>query len=273
MSVMQDDSCIKVGQDQYAELVDLPEVDVLCGDSDLETVLDDTAQNEYRSVVGKIGWVASMSRPDLCHDHVALSTKLGKATARDMKRAAKVVRKLKSDSTVMKFVNLGPSSQWCLEGFGDAGFQSLPDKLSSCGGQVLLISNRTIGKACILKWRSKKLKRVVSSSTAAEALAANDALDELVYMQCLLKEILGESFQIPVCLHTDSANLHNAVIRSTLAESPRLRTDIVKLQESLSCGELSEFCKVDKKEMIADCLTKCGASPVELMKLLRTCII
>ena len=202
---------------------------------------------------------------------MVLSTRLGKATVRDLKQAFKVVKKLKSDVTSMKFVNLGSPSQWSLEGFGDAGFKSLPDKVSSCGGHVLLLSNRSTGKACVLKWKSKKLKKVVSSSTAAETLASNDTLDALVYVKSLLGEILGSDFpELPLLLHTDSANLHDSVTRSTLAENPRLRTEIIQLQESLSSGELRKFEKIPGKDMIANCLTKAGAPAFSLMRIMRT---
>ena len=87
-----------------------------------------------------------------------------------MKHAVKIVRKLKCDNTAMKFVNLGPVEEWVLEGYGDAGFKSLPDKTSSCGGHVILLRNVKKNVACVLDWRSKKLKRVVSSLPAAEAL-------------------------------------------------------------------------------------------------------
>ena len=99
-------------------------------------------------------------------------------------------------------------------------------------------------------------------------------------MQCLLSELLGDAVgkvpihlhgKVPIHLHTDSSNLHKSVMRSTLAENPRLRTEIVKLQESLKSGELAEFHKVKGKEMIADCLTKCGAPAFKLMNILKTC--
>ena len=38
---------------------------------------------------------------------------------------------------------------------------------------------------------AQKIRRVVSSSTAAEALAANEALDEMVYIKGILEELFG----------------------------------------------------------------------------------
>ena len=172
----------------------------------------------------------------------------------------------------MRFIDLGHVSDWMLEGYGDAGFKSLPDNVSSCGGQVLLLTNQKNGISCVLDWKSKKLKRVVTSSTAAEALAANDTLDSMVYVQSVLTELFGEQVKgVPLILMTDSKNLHDNVMNSTLVENPRLRTDIAVLKESIQTQELQKFVLVKGKKMIADVLTKKGAAGFRLMNLLRTC--
>ena len=197
--------------------------------------------------------------------------KVGKACARDMKTAIKVIKKMKCEKTSMKFVNLGPIIEWSLEAYGDAGFKSLPDKLSSCSGYVLLLRNTKNGVSSILNWKSIKIKRVVGSSTAAEALATNDALDGLVYIKYVLKELLGGVIDnVPLDMFTDSKNLHNAVHTLTLVENPRLRTDIAKLKESIENGELNSFLYVPGRRMIADVLTKKGASGFRIMNMLQT---
>ena len=198
--------------------------------------------------------------------------KLGNAAIRDMKHACRVIKKIKCDSTQMKFVNIGPIDQWTLHGYGDAGFRSLPDKTSSCGGQVIMISNTERKLSCIVDWRSKKLKRVVASSTAAEALAANDTLDSLVYVHSVLVEVLGDvAKDIPLVLTTDAKNLHKSVMSTSLVENLRLRTDIAILKDSLKSRELNKLTLVAGKKMIANVFTKKGAAGVELMNILRTC--
>ena len=42
-------------------------------------------------------------------------------------------------------------------------------------------------------WGRKKLKRVVTSSTAAETLAANETVREMVYIKAVIREILGDA--------------------------------------------------------------------------------
>ena len=111
---------------------------------------------------------------------------------------------------------------------------------------------------------------MVSSSTAAEALALNDTLDEMVYIKEVLKESVGEkAANIPMEMFTDSRNLYKSVMSTSLVSNPRLRTDVAKLQESLRTGEVSRINLVPGQEMIADCLTKKGASSEHLKRILQ----
>ena len=262
---------IVVNQDNYVDSLQTPDVADLYDNLRGADVLTEEYQGYFRELVGKIGWMTNTSRPDLCYDKVVLNTKVGKATVNDMKLVTKLIRKLKTGSTEMKFPNLGSLTDWTLQGYGDAGYKSLPDQISSCGGQVVMITNKKKGLKCIVSWRCQKLRRVVSSSTTAEALSVNDTLDELVYVKEVLKELLGESAaNIPIELFTDSRNLYQSVMSTSLVDNPRLRTEVAKLQESLKAGEISKFWQIPGHDMIADCLTKKGASAEKLLNILRS---
>ena len=267
MQVTQVKGAVIISQEKYVDMLEVPDLE----DVDMnDNPLNEEAQELFRSCVGKIGWISMLSRPDLSFDSVMLSTRLGKANMKDLKLAVKSLRKVKSETTEIKFQDLGSPEDWFVEGHGDAGFKSLLDGVSSCGGQVVLVGNKKTGVYSVVSWRSRKLKRVVSSSTDAEALAANDVLDEIVYIKEVLKELLGSKVtHVPLELFTDSKNLYRLVIGSSLADNPRLRTEVVKLQESLRCGELTKIHHVSGEHMIADCLTKRGASPVKLLNILR----
>ena len=74
---------------------------------------------------------------------------------------------------------------------------------------MLVVANKAKNIGCVVNWRSRKLRRVVSSSSAGEALAVNDVLDEMCYIKQLLNEMVGEkSDNIKLELITDSQNLH-----------------------------------------------------------------
>ena len=55
-----------------------------------------------------------------------------------------------------------------MEVYADAGFKSLPDGVSSSGGQVVLMRNSNTNATCVLNWEARKLRRIVTSSTTAE---------------------------------------------------------------------------------------------------------
>ena len=170
----------------------------------------------------------------------------------------------------MRFPKLGCIEDWTIIGHRDAGFRSLPDKVSSCGGLVVMIGNTTLGRQAIVSWKAKKIRRVVSSSTAAEVLALNDTLDEMVYVREVLVEILGDKAKrIPLEMYTDSRNLFKSVMSTSLLENPRLRTDVAKLQQSLKSGESAGIFLVTSQQMLANCLTKKGASSELLRRILR----
>ena len=100
----------------------------------------------------------------------------------------------------------------------------------------------------------------------------NDALDEIVYVKEVMKEIMGKKAEdIPMELFTDSKNLHCSVMGTSLAENPRMRTEVAKLQESLKSGEIMKIVHLPGLEMIADCLTKRGASAEKLINILKRC--
>ena len=80
----------------------------------LDDLRDADRQSEFRSVVGRIGWVSSSSRPDLAFHHLVLSTRIGQVSVRDMKLAVKTVKQIKCNDTIMKFVSLGPAHEWVL---------------------------------------------------------------------------------------------------------------------------------------------------------------
>ena len=183
----------------------------------------------------------------------------------------KQMTKLQNGTTKMYFPNLGPLAEWVIVGYGDAGIKSMPDKQSSVGGQVILLVNTHRNSACVLSWRSKKLVRKVVSSLAGEALAIVAAIGEIVYNKAILRQIFGDRIDsVPVVLFTDSKNLYESVHSSGLVEDAWLIIDISIIKDAISDGTISCLKRVLGEDMIANCLTKCGASAVKLLEVLQT---
>ena len=101
-------------------------------------------------------------------------------------------------------------------------------------------------------------------------MALNDTVSEMVYIKAILREMLGLDVEgIPMEIFTDSKNLWKAVQTTPLVDDPRLRTDLAALKESLENKEIMKINRIPGSEMLADCLTKRGASAMQLMRVLQ----
>ena len=168
LHMKQSSSGISVDQDHYVNNLEEPTMN---GVKNLKVtdVLSETDQTEFRSAVAKLSTIAYTSRPDLCFEVKSLSSKYGKATKSDLRSIHRKIVLLKADCcTSLAYPKMGNIDDWVLVGHGDAGIKSMPDKMTSVGGGVLLLCNRKTGAATALSWRSKKLRRKVTSSLAGE---------------------------------------------------------------------------------------------------------
>ena len=69
---------------------------------------------------------------------------------------------------------------------------------------------------------------------------------------------------------TDSKNLYEAVHSTSMVEDMWLITDIASIKDALESKEVTEIQRVPSERMIANCLTKAGASGEKLMTILKT---
>ena len=130
------------------------------------------------------------TRPDLAYEIVELSTKFGKATLKDMRQAARLIKKARDRPLRIKFKHLGDLRELKFLVYGDAAHASLPDGTSSCGGKLVLLLGKD-GKCAPLMWGSNKLKRIARSPLAAETMAMLDAVEEALWCRFLLDDIIG----------------------------------------------------------------------------------
>ena len=79
MHVKQLKDSIVINQDHYVASMDVPSPRKEKEDE----IMDEDGQSDFRSLLGRIGWLGNHSRPDLVFDHISLSTRLGKATGGD----------------------------------------------------------------------------------------------------------------------------------------------------------------------------------------------
>ena len=270
LNIVQFKEGIKVDNNHYVQAMELPNME-LVKNINLDTVMNNEGQTEFRSVMGKLTALAHTSRPDICFEIKVLASKFGKANKRDLQTALRRMIKLKSEDTTMCFPDLGMDlANWVLVGFGDAGVKSMPDKITSVGGHVMALCNKENNRCCILSWKSKKIRRKVISSLAGEALAMIVTIGEIVYTRAVLEQLYGKRVNmIPSIVVTDSKNLEEAIHSTSLVEDSWLVPDIAVIKEAVEEKTVTHVRRVKSQEMLANCLTKAGASGTELLNVLR----
>ena len=154
--------------------------------------------------------------------------------------------------------------------FTDASLGNLNDGVGSTQGVIIWIMDKQ-GKCCPLFWQAKKIKRVVRSTLAAEALSLQEGLEASFYYRHMLEEILGvPNKSIDIYAFVDNKSVIESVHSTKLVEDKRLRIDIAALTESVNQGEVREIKWCSGQKQLANCLTKAGASGLSLLEILQT---
>ena len=226
-----------------------------------------------RSKVGQLLWIAHQSRPDILFDACNLAASINNGKVQDILDANKVIRRLKSDGIPLKFQHLG-DGKLSLVVFSDASLGNLPDG-GSQGGHLVFLVGET-GKFSLINWNSKKLRRVVRSTLAGETLAMADGIDEAIFISTLYSELTSgkpDTNMLPLVCITDCKSLYEAVKSTKLVTEKRLRIEISGIKELIDSRQVKKFLWSESKKQLADCLTKKGASPLMLMKILEEGIL
>ena len=259
----QQQTFLLLGQNSY---IDSLEPILLPKSLDKDADVDHDLRRSFKALVGQINWACGTSRPDSSFDGCVLSTSQSKPTYRNLIDANKALREMKNNKLQIKFPKLQLSSLK-IAVYSDASYGNLNDG-SSQGGYIVFICDKC-GNCAPVSWASKKLKRVVRSTLAAETLAAIEALDSAYLVAKLLSEFLSEKNTREIDIFTDNKSLYDAVGTSNLVVEKRLRVDIAALREMLEKDNVN-FKWVESSHQLADALTKKGASKRNLLDVLSS---
>ena len=138
---------------------------------------------EFHSIIGRLNWIVNHSRPDILFDLRQLSSIVKPATVRDLLFASKLVSKIKSDRTVLRFNKLELSNLQLIC-YNDLSFVSG----GSQGGFIIYISDST-GFAAPIMCSSHKSKCVVKSAMAAETLFQVDGAESTFWLKMIYQEL------------------------------------------------------------------------------------
>ena len=109
----------------------------------------------------------------------------------------------------------------------------------------------------------------MKSTLAAECLALHDAVDNAFYIKNFVSDLLN--INIEIHCFVDNNSLVDSVHSSTnVKEDKRLIIDMCSLKEMMERKEVHSICWVSAEEQISDGMTKSGASPATLQRVLCT---
>ena len=253
IETFEDDVC--VDQCQYASSVKKKDISKK---SSIEK-RSELSERE-RAVIGQLNWISTHSRPDISFDVYELSTQIKRATIEDLLRLNKVIERVTQDCLRVLFPQIESSEKCQMECYSDASFGNLTDS-GSQGAFVIFLRDET-GKRCHLLWQTKKIRCGVKLTLSAKTLALLDCAEAAVYI-FILCEVFGCRALKINCL-VGNKSLVDALQSFNSIEDKRLRIDMAVLRCMLDNVEISKVSWIASPQQLADCLTKKGASTVQL---------
>ena len=263
--ITQTPDCIVLDQGQYTDGIEIPKLDsqrmLLKNDP-----LNEEEKSMYRRLAGILNWVVRGSRPDLAFDMVDLSTRFNSAKVEDLKRVVKLLGNVKENKASLMFPKFKHQDKLYLLCFTDAALGNINNGVDSVGGYIIFLAEAGSRQCCPLDWQSNKIKRVVRSTLAAEALSLCVGLEAAIYLKSFLQQAIPA--QLPIKALVDNKSVVEAVNSTTSVNDKRLRRDIGSIKEMLETDVIEDIGWIPGEDQLADVLTKKGVNNCKLL----TCI-
>ena len=256
LTIKQDSYGISVSTEAYGKSLQEPFLKNVHTSTNKE--FTDQETTALKKFCGQVNWLCTQGRPDISFDSCYLANSLKSNDSRIFHYANKLVRKVHNQQISLNFPSNFDLPSCSVVTFCDASFANLLNGGSQGGFLSFLVDKN--GVFSPIAWQSRKIKRVVKSTIAAECLAAVEASEMTIYIATMLKDVLNRPGKIDTYLFCDSKNLVNAVHSSTNLEDKRLVIDVSVLRDMLEQQELTKFMWVTTEIQLADTLTKQGAS-------------
>ena len=262
LEIEQKEEEIIISQDKYVEALEMTPYFV---SSERMNRLSPKDETTVRQVNGKLNWIATQTRPDLSFDVSEFSLFMKRGKVECFKQANKNIKKAKREKSQICIPNLGNLDKLSIVAYSDASFANLEDGGSQGGYIIFVVGDK--GNYFPLHWQSRRVRRVVKSTQAAETLAMVDMAEACIFYRTFICELLHieNLSKIPVVCKTDNSGMYECVHSSTQALDKRLRIEISILREMLRKKEIDEITWIPTNCQIADSLTKRGVPSYKIL--------
>ena len=264
LDIIQNHSGISIKQDDFVKTLSLLDSGTAY---DIESQMSEMQTTQCRSLIGKINWLATQTRPDLSYEVSDLSSQLKSGKVEVIKSINKVIRKAKKEASIINIPSLADATKISLVGYSDASFANLSDGGSQGGYIIFAIGSN--GMHVPIAWQSRRVRRLVKSTQAAETLATVDAAEACIYYRMFLIDLLNlkdVAETMPITCKTDNSGVYSSVYSSTQILDKRLRIEMAILRELLEKREINTLQWVPTDYQIADSLTKGGVPSSKVLE-------
>ena len=217
-----------------------------------EKTLTEKDQTKYRSVLGKLNWLAQNTRPDLCYSVSKLGRNMQIANYGQLKEIMKIGRKTKEKGYKVKINKL--EGRLKMEIYADASFGNVEGGKTQIGFIILIKDEKE--NTCPIIWKSKVAKRVVSSTLAAETLSVNESLEWAEYINKIWREIHGNEAKMEVVIKTDCKSLKDNLDSKAGVKNRMPRIELASLNEKINDLGIAKMKWIGSEEQLADGFTK-----------------
>ncbi len=152
------------------------------------------SEDEYWTLLGKLLWVASATRPDISLEVSQLSSEI------DLKAISKLVRAVQNRKSVTRFVSV-PDAR--LVAFVDANHPTKSAQAAQLG--MFFFMESPSGASNPISWSSNKSKLVCGSSTSAELIGIRLAMEESIAISMLIYECEQKPISLSIWQEDDKS--------------------------------------------------------------------
>ena len=141
------------------------------------------------------------------------------------------------------------------------------DSVSSVGAHIIFLVDNHLN-CCPLTWQSKKIKRIVCSTIASEALSLQEAIEHAIFLRSLIEELLLLPLKsIPIDAIIDNKSIVEAIHSTKVVNNKRLNIDISAIKQQSTEIRSIRWCPGSLQ--LANSLTKRGAQSHILLDILQ----